>query len=242
MKPPPPLKPHQIAIAAAALVSLALWAIPPVHWVMLPMTYLNTHVHELCHALAALATGGQVERITVSADGSGLTWTAGGIRLIVSSAGYVGASIAGAAIMFCSRTEKAAKTTLMALAGVLALDTLIWVRGDAVGFTAGIFWIAALYAMARYFHGPKVLFAAQFVGLQQCLNAATSLYTLLQVSAFSEGTASDATNMQNSSGIPALFWALLWCGFSLLMVTLGLRRAWSESPERKTSHPNGLLR
>lgn len=219
------LKPHQSAILAAAAASLAIWAIPPIHPLLLPVTYLDTHLHELSHALAGLATGGQPEKIVVEADGNGFTPTLGGNVLILASAGYTGASLIGAATIYFSRSEKGARNMLRFLAAILALSMLLWVRGDVVGVVSGIGWIAGLAALSIWLKGKSLVFAAQFLGLQQCLNAIQAVYILLGLSAFTEAH-SDASILQDATHIPALFWAILWCAISVALITATLRRAW----------------
>lgn len=222
------LKSHQQALIVAGIVSAVLTLIPFAHDLLLPLVYLNTHLHEMCHAFTALAFGGQVVNITVHADGSGLTplYTPSGLAvLFVSSAGYVGAALIGAAMVVVGKTPKSARNVLWSIAAVLALSLLIWVRGDLVGIVSAVFWIGILAALGRYANDAWALFSVQFLGLQQCLNAFNSLYSLLQVSAFTEGQ-SDAMNMQQASGIPALFWALAWAAFSLVMVFLAFRQSW----------------
>lgn len=103
------LKPHQVAIVAAGLASLVLWAIPYVHFMLLPLEYLNTHIHELCHAIVGTMTGAQVDHIEVHVAGDGVTPIRGGNVFLEVSAGYVGATIVGLFIMLGSRTEKSAK-------------------------------------------------------------------------------------------------------------------------------------
>ncbi|WP_025229041.1 M50 family metallopeptidase [Fimbriimonas ginsengisoli] len=223
-----PLKPHQVAIIAATLTSLVLWAVPGLHLLMLPLQYLNTHFHELSHALVATATGGHVSTINVYADGSGVTNISGGNWFLAASAGYIGAAIIGAIIMQVGRNEKSAKVTLRALAVVLAFVMILWVRGDLAGILSGFAWVAALFYASSYAKGPTILFVAQFIGIQQCLNAVHSLYELLQISALTERV-SDAKILENQTHIPAMAWAVLWCLFSLALVTLGLRRAWSTA-------------
>lgn len=229
-----PLKSHQTAIITAAISSLALMFVPFLHWALLPMVYLNTHIHELCHALTAVGTGGVVDNIVVNSDGSGVTLTGGGIRFLVSSAGYVGSAIVGALLMMGSRTEKSTRISLTVLGVCLASSMLIWVRGDAVGIGAGFVWLAALFGLVRYGKGPKLMFAGQFIGVQQCLQSGLALNELIKISALTQGD-SDAQNMATATGIPAIAWAVAWCGFSLFMVWLGLRKAWSPAP--RTSRP-----
>jgi hypothetical protein len=230
------LKPHQTAILTAAVATIALWMIPGVQWVLLPLNLLNTHIHEACHALVSQSTGGYVHHILVHADGSGVTPVSGGSLFLTAMAGYVGASLVGLGIMIGSRNEGGARLTMRILAGVLALCMLLWLRGDGVGLVSGVFWIGALFAIARYATGPTLLFLAQFVGIAQCANAFQSLYMLLQISAVTTAH-SDARLMEGVTGIPALAWAGIWCLFSGLLATLGLRKAWSRPLPSRPSRP-----
>ena len=225
-KPRYSMQPHQKAILAAGAASLALWAIPYLQKLMLPLQYLNTHLHEFGHAMAGQASGGDVEFIKVMADGNGVTPVTGGSMWLIGPAGYLGAALIGSAVIWFSRTEKSAQNTLRLLAFFLGLSMLLWVRGDFVGIISGIGWIGALVGASMYLRGNALLFAAQFVGLQQCLNSIQAVYTLLNISAFSE-MHSDALVMQNNTGIPAVAWALGWCAFAMILVVISLRRAWT---------------
>jgi hypothetical protein len=221
------LRPHQVAILAAGVASLLAWAIPGLQMVMLPLQYLNTHLHELSHAFAGQITGGDVDMINVYANGSGATPITGGSMWLIGPAGYIGAALIGSAIIWFSRTEKSARNTLRFIAFFLALSMLLWVRGDFVGVISGIAWIGALLLGAAYLRGNALLFAGQFIGLQQCLNSINAIYTLLNLSAFSD-VQSDAKIMQNYTAVPALAWAVAWCLFSLVAIVIGLRHSWKR--------------
>jgi hypothetical protein len=221
------MRPHQRAILFAALASVVVWAIPGLQYMMLPVQYLNTHLHELMHALAGQASGGDVGYIKVFANGGGVTLSRGGSMWLIAPAGYVGAAVIGAGMIWMSRTAEGARNTMRLLAIVLALAMLLWVRGDFVGVISGIAWIGALWAMSSMLSGMPLLFAAQFVGLQQCLNAVQSMYVLLHLSALTDAH-SDAMIMQQNTGIPAIVWAVVWCLFSLALLTVSLRHAWSQ--------------
>jgi len=227
------LETHQKTILGAALLSLALWAIPGVHFLMLPLQYLNTHIHELCHALTAMATGGTVLGIVVRPNGSGETPIMGGSLFFEVSAGYIGAAMVGALIILLGHREQLAKNTLRVVAVVLVLSVLGFVlRGgdfavDAFGAVTGVLWAIILWFVSVYLKGSKLLFATQFIGVQQCLNAVQSLYVLIQLSAFGE-THSDAQIMAENTHIPAIVWAAGWSAFSLLIVGLALRRSWKK--------------
>jgi hypothetical protein len=229
-----PLPPHVRALLFAGLVSALAWIFPPIAVALLPLRYLNTHLHEICHAVAAITTGGQVQGIAVYANGSGVTPIAGGNLLLTASAGYLGASFLGAAILAVCKTESAARTVLRGMGILLLASTAIWVRSDSVGVFSGLGWSVLLLTLSFVLRGEPLLFAAQFVGLQQCLNAITSVLVLYRISTYGE-TQSDAGILQQVSGIPAAFWAFGWTGLSLMLIGFGLRESLRTArPKRPT--------
>lgn len=228
---------HGIALTAhgerklligAGAVSLVLWLSPQLQFAMLPLVYLNTHLHEICHAVAAVATGGIALEIRVLANGSGMTTTAGGMCAMVSSAGYIGASMFGAFMVAKGTTAKGARAALLTLCVVLALGLALWVRGDVVGIISGLFWIVVVFAIVKLATGAWLIFWTQFLGLTQCIAAAESLGDLLFISRVSHAH-SDAHNMYIATGIPPVFWAVVWTLFSALVCVAALAHAWRRS-------------
>lgn len=222
------LRPHQTALLSAAVVSAIVMAVPVLQSALLPLMYLNTHVHELCHAIATQSTGGVVagDGMRVFANGSGVTPAMGGNTAILASAGYLGASLVGMLILMTGRTEKSARVVLRTMAIVMGIGMVAWLRGDAIGVASGTFWVVALLGIAQYAKGMTLLTLTQFVGVQQCLNSINSVFDLFQISARTE-MHSDAKIMQAHFALPAVFWAGMWCLISVALLTLGLRKAWS---------------
>jgi len=235
MKDQSSLKPHQAAFVAACLVSVAFWFVPFLRWLTVPLQYLNTHVHEAWHALAAIATGGDVSHIQVHANGNGETYTAGGSALVISSMGYVGAALVGAMVIALAHSGKAARTALIVLAVVLGYSLVVWVRRDAFGMASALGWIVVLGLAAQFLDDRKRLFAAQFLGVQQCLNSIQSLLFLVHISGF--GASSDAKNMEMISGIPAIVWALAWCAVSIGLMVVALKVSWRSMSTSKGRVP-----
>lgn len=223
------MRPHQTALLLAALVSIVGFFVPVVGAALLPLRYLNTHLHELGHALVAIGTGGAIERILVFGDGSGVTPVAGGFLPLVASAGYLGAAAAGAAIVWAMRSERGARTALGVTGFALAASLALFVRGDLVGVVSGALWAVALLVAARTLRGSTLLFVTGLIGLQQGLNALRSLLELLQIAASSE-THSDALLMQQTTRVPAFVWAGVWGACGLAVVALTVRRAWGPLP------------
>ena len=219
----------------AGTVVAALYLVPYGRLVLLPTIYLNTHLHELCHAIAALATGGRPGEILVRADGSGQCTTLGGASIVIASAGYLGASLLGAAVVLLARTESGARLALHGMAAALAGSMVLLVRGDAIGLLTGTFWIGLLWVLAKRLREDALLGVAQFLGLVQGLQSLTSLGDLLQISATAQAN-SDAQSMAALTGVPAMAWALLWALLSLGITGWALVRATRSRP---ASHPGG---
>ena len=212
----------------AALASLVLWALPGAGMILLPLELLNTHIHELCHAVVAVATGGDVSYIKVFSTGSGVTPISGGSPILAASAGYVGATVLGGLILLFSRTDKGARNALFATAGALTLSMLFWVRGDIAGVASGLLWILLLFGMGKGLKGDALVFAAQFIGTQQCLRSVQSLYVLLHINATSN-LHNDAKVAEMVSGIPSLVWALGWCLISAAWMAVALAPSFRQS-------------
>lgn len=227
------LQPGQRLLVAAGFVAILVYA-SPARVLLLPLLYLNTHLHELWHALAGLATGGSVRSISVFSDGSGVTLIAGGSPVIVSSAGYIGSAAMGAWLIVMGRAAKSARKSMWALFGILAGSMLLFVRGDAVGVLTGFIWCFAFAGLARFLAGTSVAFAAQCVGMLLSLSAAESFSVLWQAS-LQGATRSDAANMQNLTGIPAVVWAALWFLISLAAMGYALVLAWGHRNPSRSS-------
>ncbi|CAN5505169.1 hypothetical protein BH11ARM2_BH11ARM2_12200 [soil metagenome] len=208
-------------MAAVLIVSANL--VPGLRLLLLPLTYLNTHIHELCHALVAWGTGGQPQYILVRVDGSGVTPTAGGFTALIASAGYLGATFVGAGLILAARKEGTARNAIYALFGALALGGLLLVRGDVVGIVTLFLWLGILFAIARKADGLWICRIAGGLGAMQCLNGMRSLGDLWQVTT-SGDVQSDAGIMQSVTGLPAIFWSLLWAVAGAAICFAALRR------------------
>jgi hypothetical protein len=223
---------------AAIGIMLVLWLIPGAQNVMLPLQYLDTHLHEMGHALAAVLTGGSVDYIQVHSDGSGVTWARYSYPTIVSSAGYVGASLFGAALIASSKDEKSCRFALLGIAAILLIEDVFWLRGDLVGELSGFGYLVLFVILGLTLKGWGAIIVAQFIGLQQCLSSLQSVFAIVnpRILAFTDN---DATIIQGITGIPAILWSLSWCAISLLL--MGAAFAWCWKGPRRSGSPVGDL-
>ncbi|MCB0826560.1 MAG: M50 family metallopeptidase [Armatimonadetes bacterium] len=231
------MRKDQKLLLFASLASLAIWMVPFLRPFLLPLIYFNTHVHEICHALTAFATGGSADSIQVFANGSGVTWTRGGSGLLISSAGYVGSAIFGGLMIANSRNEKVARRTLWIVFGVLLTLSILLLRGDLVGVISGILWIATVGALAKFAKKEWVVFSTQFLGASLALQSMQAFLTLMNLSVDSNAQ-TDAQNLADATYIPAPIWATGWLALSIVILVFSLRTAWRPAVK---SNPLGTL-
>jgi hypothetical protein len=218
------------SLLIAAVATIALYFIPYAGYITYPIRMLVTLVHEGSHALMALMTGGSVASISIQPDGSGLTqsYLAGWLpQVLVASAGYLGASLYGAAIIGFLRRGVSAKRLLIITSIAIGLATTLVLKG--LLFTGNIFglaWGALLTAslMLAALRLPRdwANWLTAFIGIQCVLNAFYDLHTLFTLSVTS-GARTDAMSMYSSTLIPAPFWAGLWLLTAVAMLAFVLR-------------------
>lgn len=179
-----------------------------------PVTLLVTFLHELGHALAALLSGGQVEGLHVSADGSGYTSTRGGSPGFILIGGYLGSAVLGNLLFYLGARHKAlTDIALQVLAVVMALVGLIWF--ESFVSTALLFAFAVLLWLAvRYTNWDQDIL--MFLGL-------TAVLYIIQD--FRVGPSSDLARYEAEVGLfPARIWMFIWLGLALLLFFWNLRQ------------------
>ena len=192
----------------AALVAYLLWDSA----LLLPVKLFVVFLHELSHGLAALASGGSIERIELSADQGGVCFTRGGWRFLVLSAGYLGSLAWGAALLLLGARTKADRAVVATLGLTTLLVTLVYVR-SLFGFGYGLAAGTALLAAAR-------LLQASFAdGLLRCLGTTSCLYAVWDIASdllLRSVPGSDANALGDLTGVPGVVWGLLWMALALL--------------------------
>jgi hypothetical protein len=122
-------RPQVRTLLFAALLTIALWFIPFAEFLTYPFRIFVTFIHEGGHALAALLTGNSVASLSVAMNTSGETYTTNGgllSQVIVSSAGYVGATAYGALLLLLIRRSVQARIVLAGTAVFIFAMTVIY--------------------------------------------------------------------------------------------------------------------
>src|SRR5215210_6566686 len=231
-------RPQALTLLVAATISVVLWFIPYAEFLTYPFRIFVTFIHEGGHAIAALLTGNSVASLSVAMNASGETYTTeGGLlsQIFVSSAGYLGAMAYGALLLVLIRRAVAARIVLLSSAAFILLLTTIyglwkplsngmWGYFSPFTLIAGVVLTLGLIVIARYASARTASFFVSFLAVQCILNALSDLKTVFFLSSpFGASVPTDAVNMANATGIPSIFWAMIWIGIALLILSTAMR-------------------
>jgi hypothetical protein len=199
---------HWLELLVLAFALVVLWQVPWLGWLVYPFRLFGTFVHELSHGLAAIVTGGHFQRFSVQPDLSGLAWSAGGIRVVVSSAGYIGSAIFGGVLIALQARWFSARTLLLGMAVVFGLLCVLFVR-NLFGVATGLVLTAALFHAGLKWPEAWRDGLLKVLALQLILDGYNSLFTVFQLSR-AGNSETDAAAMAQMTWLPASFWAVLW--------------------------------
>jgi hypothetical protein len=231
-------RPQAAVLLIAAALSIVLWFIPFAELLTYPFRLFVTFIHEGGHAIAALLTGNSVESLSIATNASGETYTSQGgtiSQIFVASAGYLGSMAYGALLLVLIRRSVAARMVLIGSAGIVLALTLVFgflkpifagVAWSGIPFTllSGTLLSVGLIALARMASARVASFFVSFLAVQCILNALLDLKTVFFLSSpFAPSVPTDAVNMANATGIPALFWSTAWIAVSLVILLFAMR-------------------
>jgi hypothetical protein len=213
-----------------AFVSLALWNTVFVY----PLRLLVVFLHEISHGLAAIATGGRVLRIELTAGEGGLCVTQGGWLLVVLNAGYLGSLVFGAVALVVVARTRWDRGLVTGLGLFLAAVTLLYVR-TLFGFAYGLVAGAALVAVGSKLPSWSEL-VLKTIGVVSCLYGVWDIFSDVF---FRSVRGSDANALGRATGIPAVVWGTLWVALDVVVVVWALQAAAREDARAQPADPQG---
>jgi len=210
----PILKGHWQLFALTVAV-FALWQTPAV----LPLKLLVVFFHEASHAVAIIATGGEVITLSVSSDQGGFVLSRGGNRFVALTAGYLGSLVVGLGLLIAA-TRTAADRKVMAICGAMTLLIAgLYVRevfALAFGFGTG----AVMLLMARYLGHHANDLGLRVIGLASLIYVP---YDIFSDTIARSDLRSDARMLAEEFGGTTVMWGGIWLVISLAMIGWCLR-------------------
>jgi len=208
-----------IAAALSFVISLTPWG--PL--VLYPFRLFTTWVHECGHAVMTLLVGGHVNSIVIQRNAGGVTSSlipqSRVAQGLVASAGYLGASIVGCALLIAARGKKAAHRILWTIGIFMLVTVAVWMR-NLFGAVVVLIWSGALIALSRKASAPVSSFVLSLLAVQVALNAVFDIRVLFLLN----GGHSDAATMATLFLLPTWAWASLWMLISAGLLTWTLLR------------------
>ncbi len=210
----PILKGHWQLFALTVAV-FALWQTPAV----LPLKLLVVFFHEASHAVAIIATGGEVVTLSVSSDQGGFVLSRGGNRFVALTAGYLGSLVVGLGLLIAA-TRTAADRKVMAICGAMTLLIAgLYVRevfALAFGFGTG----AVMLLMARYLGHHANDLGLRVIGLASLIYVP---YDIFSDTIARSDLRSDARMLAEEFGGTTVMWGGIWLVISLAIIGWCLR-------------------
>lgn len=234
---------NAVGFWAVAVFSLLLSHSPGFSWLFAPLNVFTTAVHELGHAIVCLATGGHVNGLTIVSDGAGhggLTFCQGGNAFLYTQSGYLGAAVFGCLLIALSQYPRLSKAILtgiglaIGLASIFLMPQTMFQAGMLAQGLGSMAWGLVMGGLLVY-AGIKLKSAIAnlvllFLAVQTALNSVTLIGDLITLSMglASVHAFSDASNMADMTGIPAVIWSLFWGIASVAMLGLTLKETYGK--------------
>ncbi|MDX2161221.1 MAG: M50 family metallopeptidase [bacterium] len=210
-----------LAAGLAFVIVLVLWNVRQLDFLLYPMRLFVTFVHESGHGLAALITGGHFERFEVFSNGAGVALTAGGSRLLILPAGYLGAALFGAVVFYLANTIPYSRVIAGVLGVYLIAFSLLFTDFFTTAFLVGVLMGIGLLVVSAKASPDITLILLNVLSILTGLNAVLDLVYVFNNSGASLGAVrNDAAAFAIEMGgiIPAGLWAGVWALIAILML------------------------
>ncbi|MBI4023362.1 MAG: M50 family metallopeptidase [Verrucomicrobia bacterium] len=208
---------------------LAMFAGAVVFWnspVLYPVKMFTVLLHECSHGLAAVLTGGTLDRIKLDPDLGGVAQLRGGWRVVTLSAGYLGSMFFGGSIMLLAARTRWDRALSLLLGGLVLAVTLAYVR-TPFGFGFGLLFGAALILIGWLAPMAVNDLLLKFLGLTSALYAIVDIKEDLISRTVPN---SDAYQLSRILPLPAVVWGVIWIVIALLAALFFLRLSVSRQP------------
>lgn len=218
-----------LAFGAAVVISIVIGLIPQARWIIYPFNLFATWAHEMGHGIGGLITGNSFLELELyrSLGGQALIAGADGwSQVVVSSLGLVGPALLGAVVMVSGSRSRTAPYVLAALAVIVTLSALIWIR-NLFGFFAMLAIAAVLGLVARFGTSTIRIVLAQLLAIQLALSAWSSRdYLFIKGFERNGFQASDTQRIAEELFLPYWFWGGLLGGLSIVIIGWAFWVAW----------------
>lgn len=231
---------RNLLIACAVLI--VAMNISTGRYLLYPFMIFSTWVHEMCHGMAALLSGGYISKLQIFKNGSGLAYTATNARGFVASAGYPGTAVTGCILLLFRRTTLGPTIGTMSLGVAILLSCALYVRDS---FGAIVLPIEGVFLMLCAWKLPAAWLdhLYNFLAADCCLNAVENIHDLFGSSQGYAGGQlmnSDAHTVAELWGGDYRLWAWIWLVMAAVLTLVGIFGARNARPLPWLNNSNGM--
>ena len=172
-----------------------------------PLKVFVVLLHEISHAIVAVATGGTIERIVLDPNQGGACYCPGGNAFLTLSAGYLGSLAWGGLLISAGQSKRLRSSWVTGAVGLLVVGlTLAYVR-STFGFGFGLAFGLALVIGAAKLSAAANQRVLLTLGLTSCLSAILDIKSDILDR---PELRSDAAMLGEITGIHTVVWGGLW--------------------------------
>ena len=194
---------RKVTVLLVSFVAIAaLWGTIAV----VPLKILVVLLHEISHGIAAVVTGGSIDRIEVNMNQGGICYTIGGSRFVVLTAGYLGSMLWGSLILVGASRTRWDRYLSGAIGLFLFIISALYIRngfGLAFGLSFGTGMVLAGWKLSHDWN-ERIL---QVIGLTSCLYA---ILDIMDDVLRRPGIGSDADMLAEITLVPGFVWGVIW--------------------------------
>jgi len=197
-------------LAIISLVSFFFWD----SFLIYPIKIFVVLSHEISHGLATIFTGGKLQSILLTSTLGGATYTIGGNKFVIASAGYLGSLSFGVLLFISGYNTNVRKVVGVVFAIILILFAANFISG-ALGRVISV--VFALLFIILPFYSDEVVNAYFF----KIFGLISTFYVVIDIKEdlFSDiYRPSDAQFISEITSIPVMFWSIFWFLISITVI------------------------
>jgi hypothetical protein len=208
------------------VIVFLLFSLPFGSLILYPIHIAGVLFHELGHALVAWMTGARVLSIKIGPNVDGLTEFQGGSFCMICPAGYLGAAIAGGAMIFCSFSQRASFYMAWVLMGSFAVAAFH--AADLFSFFVPMAMIASLGLYLQLGARKKDKYLRWIISMTGVTASTFSIWDIVNDLVFRNVPKSDAYQFSTHCVYsPAILVGIVWCIIAVILIwfflVLGMR-------------------
>ncbi|MEM6493723.1 MAG: M50 family metallopeptidase [Pseudomonadota bacterium] len=219
----------------AAVVVLALPALPFGAYLIYPFVILTTWFHEMGHGMTALLLGQDFEQLQIFANGSGVALSRVDAdlspiaRAAIAAGGPLAPTLVGSLLIVASAHERMWRPALWCVSAAIFTSVIVYVRSPVGYFVLPL--VAAGIAQIAWRAGAAVTrFSLQFLGILGAMSMLSDFDYLFTERAVIDGRSmlSDTGQIEAALYLPHWVWAAFILVVSAIMVGASLKYALDE--------------